>query len=104
MKVLIRDGASFIGSALAIELSKRAERITVLDNISPQTHEENLESSALVQHRPSSVQFIKEDVRDRNAWANVLAGGYRNSTLTPISQFLFPLSIQSDGRCRAGWL
>lgn len=48
MKFHIKDGASFIGSALAIELSKRAERIIVLDNISPQTHEENPESSALV--------------------------------------------------------
>ena len=74
MKILITGGAGFIGSALAIALENRGDEITVLDNLSPQIHGENPESSALVQRLPSSVRFVKGDVRDRDAWATVLAG------------------------------
>jgi len=74
MKILITGGAGFIGSALAIALEKRGDEVTVLDNLSPQIHGDNPETSALVQRLPSSARFIKGDVRDRDTWASVLAG------------------------------
>ncbi|MBV4537367.1 NAD-dependent epimerase/dehydratase family protein [Pseudomonas urmiensis] len=74
MKILITGGAGFIGSALAIALAERGDEITVLDNLSPQIHGENPETSALVQRLPASVRFVTGDVRDRAAWAAVLAG------------------------------
>lgn len=74
MKILITGGAGFIGSALAIALVKRGDEVTVLDNLSPQIHGDNPDSSALVERLPSTVRLIKGDVRDRDAWADVLAG------------------------------
>lgn len=74
MRVLITGGAGFIGSALAVALDNRGDEITVLDNLSPQIHGESPDASALVQCLPSSVRLIKGDVRDRDAWASVLAG------------------------------
>lgn len=74
MKILITGGAGFIGSALAIALEKRGDDITILDNLSPQIHGDYPYESALVQRLPTSVRFIRGDVRDRDAWASVLAG------------------------------
>tara|TARA_R110001606_G_C15404041_1_gene653821 strand:+ start:4638 stop:5771 length:1134 start_codon:yes stop_codon:yes gene_type:complete len=74
MKVLITGGAGFIGSALAIELVKRGDELTILDNLSPQIHGEDPDASALFQRLPSSVRFIKGDVRNRDDWASALAG------------------------------
>lgn len=73
MKILITGGAGFIGSALAIALEKRGDEITVLDNLSPQIHGEKPETSVLFQRLPKSIRFVKGDVRDRDAWASVLA-------------------------------
>lgn len=74
MKVLITGGAGFIGSALAIDLVRRGDEVTVLDNLSPQIHGDLPRSSALVQRLPESVRFIEGDVRNRDDWEKVLAG------------------------------
>lgn len=74
MNVLITGGAGFIGSALAIALANRGDKVTVLDNLSPQIHGENPKTSALVQRLPSSAQLIIGDVRDRHDWAKAIEG------------------------------
>lgn len=74
MKVLITGGAGFIGSALAINLVRRGDEVTVLDNLSPQIHGDSPKSSALVQRLPESVRLIEGDVRNRDDWEKVLAG------------------------------
>ncbi|PWW38188.1 NAD-dependent epimerase/dehydratase family protein [Chromohalobacter israelensis] len=74
MKVLITGGAGFIGSALAITLEKRGDEVTVLDNLAPQIHGVKPEESALFQRLPPSVNFVRGDVRDHEAWEKALAG------------------------------
>lgn len=74
MKILITGGAGFIGSALAIDLVRRGDEVTVLDNLSPQIHGDLPKSSALVQRLPESVRFVEGDVRNRDDWEKVLAG------------------------------
>lgn len=63
MNVLITGGAGFIGSALAIELVSRGDRVTILDNLSPQIHGENGRLSQLFLRLPEKVNFIEGDVR-----------------------------------------
>lgn len=74
MKILITGGAGFIGSALAIQLVKRGDEVTILDNLSPQIHGEIPEKSSLMQRLPRSVRLVVGDVRNANDWAKVLPG------------------------------
>lgn len=66
-RVLITGGAGFIGSNLALKLVKDNYDVTILDNLNPQIHGENPESSylyGLIKNK-SGITFIKGDVRNR---------------------------------------
>lgn len=71
MKVLISGGAGFIGSNLAVALSKRGDEVTILDNLSPQIHGNN---NAFNLHRDNKFRLIIGDVRDRDTWIEALEG------------------------------
>lgn len=64
MKILITGGAGFIGSNLAKKLVKNGHSVKVLDNISPQIHNNGL-NSFLVKQLPSEVDLIIGDVQNR---------------------------------------
>jgi len=66
--VLITGGAGFIGSSISIKLISKGYNVTVLDNLSPQIHGENSETSYLYNIINGKVQVIKGDVRNRSDW------------------------------------
>ena len=70
-KVLITGGAGFVGSHLADELLDSGYTVRVLDNLAPQVH-------GTCARRPSylasEVEFIRGDVRDREAISRALDG------------------------------
>ena len=69
-RVLITGGAGFIGSALSRELLTHGYRVRVLDNLSPQVHEDNEPEIA----RCDDVELIRGDVRDPDTVARALQG------------------------------
>jgi dTDP-L-rhamnose 4-epimerase len=72
-KVLISGGAGFIGSSLALRLLKDGVSVRILDNLSPQIHGADAESSFLFSRVKAHVDFLKGDVRNRADWEKALA-------------------------------
>lgn len=71
--VLITGGAGFIGSHLALKLKSEGYSVTCFDNLSPQIHGENPDTTSATYNRiKNEVQFVKGDVRDRAALAQAL--------------------------------
>lgn len=71
--VLITGGAGFIGSNLALKLVGQGYLVRVLDNLSPQIHGSEGDSS-LYKSIKNKVDFIKGDVRKREDWIRALEG------------------------------
>nr|WP_305069798.1 NAD-dependent epimerase/dehydratase family protein [Flavobacterium covae] len=73
MKILITGGAGFIGSNLALKLIDKGHKITILDNLSPQIHGENPETtSPLYLSIKDKVVFIEGTVTSRGDWEKAL--------------------------------
>ena len=71
--ILITGGAGFIGSNLALKLIDRGYNITVLDNLSPQIHGENPEtSSPLYLSIKGKVNFILGTVTSEEDWKKAI--------------------------------
>ena len=70
-KILITGGAGFIGSNLALKLIDKGCEITVLDNLSPQIHEND---SPLYNSIKDKVNFIKGTVLSYDDWKSALIG------------------------------
>ena len=75
--ILISGGAGFIGSNLALKLVSLGHNVRVLDNLSPQIHNNSKENSQLYQSIKGKVTFINGDVRNRKDWQKAIA----NSTV-----------------------
>ena len=73
-KILITGGAGFIGSSLALALRSKGHEITVLDNLAPQIHGKNPESSSLFRKISGQVKFVRGDVTCRDDLLKVLPG------------------------------
>lgn len=73
-KVLITGGAGFIGSKLSLALLARGHEVRVLDNLAPQIHGANPESSKLFQSIRGKVDFRRGDVTKRDDLLGALAG------------------------------
>ena len=67
--ILITGGAGFIGSNLALKLIEKDYIVTVLDNLSPQIHEEN---SPLYNSIKDKVKFIRGSVLNYEDWKKAL--------------------------------
>ncbi|OIN91280.1 MAG: epimerase [Comamonadaceae bacterium CG1_02_60_18] len=74
MNILISGGAGFIGSRLANFLIARGHRVVVLDNLSPQIHGAESESSPLFCSLDRQVEFIRGSVTQRADLVRALAG------------------------------
>jgi dTDP-L-rhamnose 4-epimerase len=75
MRVLITGGAGFIGSNLALRLTRDGHIVTVLDTLSPQIHGETPEtSSPLFASIRDKVRFVRGSVCDESAMADCLEG------------------------------
>lgn len=72
-KILITGGAGFIGSNLALKLVELGNKVTVLDNLSPQIHGDNPDLSPLFCSIKDKVNFIRGTVESREDWVTALA-------------------------------
>ena len=72
--VLITGGAGFIGSNLALKLVNSGHAVTVLDNLSPQIHGDDPDSSPLYIAIKDKVTFIKGTVESKDDWLLALDG------------------------------
>ena len=73
-KVLITGGAGFIGSNLALRLLKENFEVTVLDNLSPQIHgDEPDTTSPLYRSIKNKVKFIRGTVTSKADWEKAIA-------------------------------
>ncbi|MAO71861.1 MAG: epimerase [Flavobacteriales bacterium] len=70
--ILITGGAGFIGSRLCERLFEKDYNITVLDNLSPQIHEND--ESTLYRKIKGKCKFINGDVRSKKDWQKALKG------------------------------
>lgn len=74
-KILITGGAGFIGSNTALKLVSQGHKVVVLDNLSPQIHGNNPDTtSPLYQSIKGKVEFIKGSVTSREDWIEALEG------------------------------
>jgi len=69
--VLITGGAGFVGSHLADELLESGYTVRVLDNLAPQVHGTRARKPSYLARE---VEFIRGDVRDREAISRALDG------------------------------
>lgn len=72
--ILITGGAGFIGSRLANSLIEKGHLVRVLDNLSPQIHGDEPESSPLFCSLHYDVEFIRGSVTSRDDLMKALPG------------------------------
>ena len=73
-KILITGGAGFIGSRLALNLVSRGHTVRVLDNLSPQIHGQEPETSPLYRSIIGKADFIRGSVTSRADLQKALQG------------------------------
>lgn len=95
-KVLITGGAGFVGSHLADELLDSGYAVRVLDNLAPQVHGPRA-------RRPSylarEVEFIRGDVRDRDAISRALEGidsVFHFAAVVGVGQSMYEIANYTD--------
>lgn len=71
MRILITGGAGFVGSHTADALLQKGHEVRVYDNLAPQVHGEN---AGIPNYLNREVEFIKGDVRDRDALKKAIQG------------------------------
>ena len=72
-KILITGGAGFIGSNLALKLLEKGYDVVVLDNLSPQIHGNDPDTtSPLYISVKDKVKFIHGSVTSREDWGKAL--------------------------------
>ena len=73
--ILITGGAGFIGSNIALRLIAKGYGVTVLDNLSPQIHGNDPDTtSPLYNSIKGKVNFIRGSVTSREDWLHALTG------------------------------
>lgn len=73
-RILITGGAGFIGSNLALALASDGHEVTILDNLLPQVHGEQPQSSELYRAAQKAGRVIVGDIANRDDVANALVG------------------------------
>ena len=74
-KILVTGGAGFIGSHLALKLQAEGYDVTVLDNLSPQIHGDNPDTTSPVYNSiKGRVNFVLGSVTSKNDWLKALDG------------------------------
>ncbi len=68
MRILVTGGAGFIGSHTVDLLLQKGHRVRILDNLTPPVHSDG----HVPAYVPRAAEFIRGDVRDRDAWERAL--------------------------------
>ncbi len=71
MHILVTGGAGFIGSFIVDELVRRGHKVRIFDNLTEQVHT----SGGPPDYLNAEAEFIRGDIRDRDALAQALRGG-----------------------------
>lgn len=73
--ILITGGAGFIGSNIALKLIAKGYDVTVLDNLSPQIHGDDPDTtSPLYNSVKGKVRFVRGSVTSREDWLHAING------------------------------
>ena len=95
-KVLITGGAGFVGSHLADELLETGYAVRVLDNLASQVHGTRARRPAYL---ASEVEFVRGDVRDREAIARALEGVdsvFHFAAVVGVGQSMYEIANYTD--------
>jgi dTDP-L-rhamnose 4-epimerase len=95
-KVLITGGAGFVGSHLADELLKAGYAVRVLDNLAPQVHGTRARPPSYLARQ---VEFIRGDVRDRDAVARALENidsVFHFAAVVGVGQSMYEIASYTD--------
>ena len=101
-KILITGGAGFIGSRLALNLSRNGYPITILDNLSKQIHgEKPIEDSWSYRqiYNKKGIEIIENDVRNLDVWRKLISKHnviYHFAAETGTGQSMYQISNYSD--------
>ena len=95
-RVLITGGAGFVGSHLADELLDAGYDVRILDNLAPQVHGSQ---SRPPSYLASEVEFIRGDVRDREAMSRALDGVdsvFHFAAVVGVGQSMYEIANYTD--------
>lgn len=94
--VLITGGAGFVGSHVADELLERGYSVRVLDNLAPQVHGTRARRPTYLARE---VEFIRGDVRDREAISRALEGVdsvFHFAAVVGVGQSMYEIANYTD--------
>ena len=95
-KVLITGGAGFVGSHVADELLDAGYSVRVLDNLAPQVHGTR---ACRPSYLAREVEFIRGDVRDREAISRALEGidsVFHFAAVVGVGQSMYEIANYTD--------
>ena len=100
--VLVTGGAGFIGSHIVDGLVKRGHNVRVFDNLEPQVHGEN---AGIPGYLNKNIEFIKGDVRDRDALKSAIDGMdviYHEAAAVGVGQSMYMIRHYMDVNTMGG--
>ncbi len=101
-KVLVTGGAGFIGSFLVDALVDRGHQVRVYDSLVPQVHGP---AQALPEYLNPDADFVKGDVRDRDALARALQGihvVYHLAAAVGVGQSMYRIQYYTEANTLGG--
>ncbi|MFN2227013.1 MAG: SDR family NAD(P)-dependent oxidoreductase, partial [Anaerolineae bacterium] len=94
--ILVTGGAGFIGSFLVDALIERGHRVRIYDALVPQVHGDE---QAVPDYLNAEAEFVKGDVRDRDALARALRGidvVYHLAAAVGVGQSMYEIQYYTD--------
>jgi len=95
-KVLVTGGAGFIGSHLVDRLLKEGYEVTVYDSLEKQVHGEE---QRVPDYLSKDAEFVRGDVRDRNALYNAMKGKqvvFHQAAAVGVGQSMYEIARYTD--------
>ena len=99
MNILVTGGAGFIGSHIVDALLEKGHSVRVFDNLDPQVHGE---TDSPPDYLSSNIEFIKGDVRDKEALRKALKDidvVYHKAAAVGVGQSMYDIQHYVDVNC-----